>query len=280
MLTPSDRRTILGAQHRKIEKFLQSMPADHWFSQSMCEAWTVADVVAHFTGNNFNHSDWIVDALQSDKVGSLEPRQLKKTRIDASAAVDQVIAFREELGERLLEEYVRSNRSMEHALGAVGDGDWDKLCYRPIGSEPIRNLMDAHIAEASVHLWDIAFPFDTGFKLPEEGLTVIVERYPHRPRWWKVDLSGQHPPLPARFRLRATNAEAPGTDFVIESDADQYMEVANKATADVSFTCDAETFVLMCYGRVTPASLESSGELSWSGDADWAPVFINGYVGG
>lgn len=280
MITPEDRLSILKAENRRVEGYLDDLPGERWDHPSTCAEWTVADVIAHLTLINRNYSKWITDSLtlDRDKPESLPTRS--NSRVDPAGGAQRAIDLRKELGGQLLPEYVKANRAMEQALDSVGPDGWDKLCYRSTGAEPIRNIVDTFIVDVGVHRWDIIYPFDKSVKLSKEGLPVMVERFSQRPRWWEIELPEDHPELPVRFRLQATDVDVSGTDFVVESESNKYMEVSGDRPANVIFKCDAETFVLLTYGRISPGSAIDDGRLIHEGDAKWAEIFIRSYVGG
>jgi hypothetical protein len=85
---------------------------------------------------------------------------------------------------------------------------------------------------------------------------------------------------PARFRFAVRGVTAPGTDFVVATPDEQYMEVTGEAPAQVTFHCEAQTFVLLTYGRLSPASARATGLLTAEGSQAWAEMFLRGYSGG
>jgi uncharacterized protein (TIGR03083 family) len=251
-----------------------------WNHPSTCDQWTVADVIAHITAFNRSHATWITEALQADSVTPERLSRRSNQRVDAAAAAQRVMALRKELGNQLLSAFVKANRAIEHAFEQVGPDDWEKLCYRTIGAEPIRNILDTFIADVGVHRWDVMYPFDPHVQLSHDCLAVMVERYPHRPRWWDITLPPQHPPLPVRLRCTVSGVTTPGTDFVVATPEEKYMEVAGDVPANVTFRCDAQTFVLLAYGRLRPASALSTGTLTYEGEQEWAEIFMQAYIGG
>jgi hypothetical protein len=50
------------------------------------------------------------------------------------------------------------------------------------------------------------------------------------------------------------------------------MEVAGEAPAQMCFQCDAQTFVLLAYGRLSPSSACAAGLLTATGSAPWAEI--------
>lgn len=280
MTTREERVEILKAEYQRLEHYLHTLSREAWNHPSTCDQWTVADVIAHITDGNRNYVTWITEALQSQVVQPESLSRRSNERVDAQAAAHRVIALRQELGDQLLSEFITSSRAMEHALAQVGPDDWEKLCYRPTDAKPIGTLLDTFLAGLSIHRWDVMFPFDPQVQISSDCLAVIVERYPHRPRWWDIALPPQHPPLPVRFRFTVSGVTAPSADFVITTQEEQYMEVAGEVPADVTFRCDAHMFVLLAYGRRSPASALATGTLTYEGSQAWAELFMRAYIGG
>ena len=280
MSTVEERIEILKTEHQRLEQYLHTLSPAAWHHPSTCDQWTVADVIAHLISGNRAHTTWITEALQA-KSGTSErlPRRSHQ-RVNGIAMAQRVIALRQELGSHLLSALVPTNRMIEHAFAQVASDDWEKLCYRPNGAEPMRTILDNFIAEVGVHRWDVLYPFDPHVQLSHDCLAVMVERYPHRPRWWDIALPPQPPPLPVRLRVTISGVTAPGTDFVVATPEEKYMEVAGDAPAPVTFRCDAQTFVLLAYGRIRPASALATGTLTSAGSHAWAELFMHSYIGG
>ena len=278
--TVEERIDILKVEYQRLEQYLHTLSPEAWNHPSTCDQWTVADIIAHLTVSSRSHATWITEALQADSVTSERLPRRSTQRVDAVAFAQRVKAWRKELGTHLLSEFVTTSRALEHAFEQVAPDDWQKLCYRPNGAEPIRTILDNFIAEVGIHCWDIMYPFDPHVQLAPKSVAVMVERYPHRPRWWDIALPPQHPPLPVRFRCTVSGVTAPGTDFVVATPEEKYMEVAGDAPAHVTFRCDAQTFVLLVYGRIKPASALATGTLTYAGSHAWAELFMHSYIGG
>jgi hypothetical protein len=95
------------------------------------------------------------------------------------------MAWRKELGNHLLSAFVTTGRALEHAFEQVAPDDWEKLCYRPNGAEPIRTILDHFIAEVGIHRW-VLMPDgqkrDLGqlnrAELEAQGLKVVLAQEP------------------------------------------------------------------------------------------------------
>ncbi|MGE3540466.1 MAG: maleylpyruvate isomerase family mycothiol-dependent enzyme [Candidatus Tectimicrobiota bacterium] len=280
MTTREERVEILKAEQQRLEQYLHTLLPEAWHHPSTCDQWTVADVIAHLIGGNRRHATWITDALQATSVTPERLPRRSHQRVDAAAMAQRGIALRQELGSHLLSALVTTNRAIAHTFAQVALDDWEKLCYRPNGAEPIHTILDNFIAEVGVHRWDVTYPFDSHVQLAHDCVAVMVERYPHRPRWWDIALPPSHLPLPVRFRFTVSGVTAPGTDFVVATPEEKYMEVAGTVPADVTFRCDAQTFVLLAYGRRSPATALSTGTLTYTGSHAWAELFMRSYIGG
>ena len=279
MSTVEERIAILQAEYQRLEHDLHTLSPEDWQHPTPCDQWTVADVIAHLTVGSRNHATWVTEALAQRVPPERLPRRSRQ-RVDAAAFAQTVIGWRHELGTHLLSDFVTTSRVLVHAFEQVPPDAWETLCYRPNGAEPMRTILDNFIAEVGVHRWDVMSAFDPHVQLSPASVAVMVERYPHRPRWWDITLPPQHPPLPVRFRFTVSGVTALGTDFVVATPEEQYMEVAGNIPAQVTFRCDAQTFVLLAYGRLSPASALAAGMLTYEGSHAWAEIFLRAYKGG
>jgi uncharacterized protein (TIGR03083 family) len=153
---------------------------------SPCAEWTIADVVAHITSSNLEYAASIVLTLQSDASGPALVLRKTNDRVDASPSARRVIEFRRELGESLFERYLESNGAIEASFEQVGPDDWVKLCRRRFSAETLASVLNVFIVDVGVHRWDVMSPFNPEVRLSTEGLSVMVGRYPYRPRWWDI----------------------------------------------------------------------------------------------
>ena len=280
MSTVEERVEILKAEHQRLEQYLHTLSPEAWHHPSTCDQWTVADVIAHLIGGNRSHTTWITEALQAESVTPERLPRRSHQRVDGAAMAQRGIALRQELGSHLLSALVTTNRAIAARLRAGGSRRLGEALLPAQWRRAHAHDPRQFIAEVGVHRWDVMYPFDPHVQLSPEWVAVMVERYPHRPRWWDIALPPQHPPLPVRFRFPVSGVTAPGTDFVVATPEEKYMEVAGDVPADVTFRCDAQTFVLLAYGRLSPASALATGTLTYEGSHAWAEIFMHSYIGG
>jgi len=139
--------------------------------------------MAHLIGGSRRHATWIAEAFHAEGVSPERRPRRSRQRVDAVALAHRVLALRTGLGSDLLSAFVTSARAIEQTCTLVGPNDWETLCYRPNGAEPLRTILDNFIAEVGVHCWDVMVPFAPHVQLSPEAAVVMVERYPYRPPW-------------------------------------------------------------------------------------------------
>ncbi len=279
MLPPEERLRILLAETHRLEDYLTSLSKEHWTHPTACSEWCVADVVAHLVDNGKNYAPRIIRALQGDaSPDDLSPRRAQGS-VDPVSSAQRIIALRKQFSEpdALLPEFLVANRAFREAMAMVGSGDWYKSVYRPAGSEAISDLVDMGLAELTLHGWDIRSQFDPSVALSPEGLPVVVERIAQRPRQWSFKEGAS--PLPFRYRFEVATP-APYLADVVVTEVEQYMEVASDKKADIIFSCDGETYVMLMYGRVDPSHALNDGRLSFAGEQLLVAAFADCFVGG
>ena len=169
---------------------------------------------------------------------------------------------------------------MDKVLAKVGTLDWDKLVYRRVGTESLRNVLDMFVTERTIHGWDIRSRFDPQAGLSPHCVPIIVQRIPQRPRWWSFRLDPGLSKLPLRYRFVITSPLDYTVDVVVAADDQQYMEVGSRQPAQVTFRCDGETFIMLMYGRIKTTDAMSEGRLHYEGEEDLAAEFAQRFTGG
>jgi uncharacterized protein (TIGR03083 family) len=281
MWSSAERITILRAETERLEQYLKALPEAAWERPSACDRWTIADVVAHLTWPGRIYPSRILRALQGDALPDQEPahHRLDAGQMDPAVEGDRAILLRQELGDQLLADFIKSNQAIDQALAKAGPQDWEKLVYRGVGTESLRNLVDVFITERTIHGWDIRSRFDPQARLSPECVPIIVERIPQRPRWWSFRAEAGFSPLPLRYRFAVTQP-APSVVDVVVTEAHQYLEVASQDAAQVIIRCGGETFVLLMYGRIKPEAAMAEGCVSFEGDQQLVTAFTERFTGG
>jgi predicted lipid carrier protein YhbT len=83
---------------------------------------------------------------------------------------------------------------------------------------------------------------------------------------------------PVRYRFEVTERVSIRADIVVEGDKAR-LEDSGKGSANVTFRCDTETFVLLMYGCLAPAPTITGGRLVVEGDGELAAQFGQWFKG-
>jgi uncharacterized protein (TIGR03083 family) len=277
MSAPEQHVSILQSEMRRLEEFLGTLSHEDWQRSSRCDQWTVADVVAHLTALTQAHTALIVGALHGD---TSRPQDVPLIAGQAAADIaHQAIAIRQRLGDDLLPMCIAAQRAFHEILATIGPADWDKPCYAPQGRVSIGSRVDGSITERTIHGWDIQSVFDPQTRLSPACLPIVVAWNAQRPRWRQAP--SEAAPLASSIRYRFDVTGVPGyrTDVVL-TDGQSYMEAVGNTPADVTFRCDAETFILLMYGRIRAQEAVSQGKMTFESDAELAAAFSQRFQGG
>lgn len=177
MTPPQDRIQLLKSESDRAKDYLSALSTDDWSSPTACEAWEVRDVVAHmimaaemFVGN-------ISRGLANDSSPSegMPPAGSVDVAARQVANAQRAISIRESLGEQLLTAFNASCDDLDRSLAGIGPEDWDKPCFHPAATIPVRTYVDLRLAELIVHGWDIRSRLEVSTHLPEGCLPATVD---------------------------------------------------------------------------------------------------------
>ena len=273
MTSPQDRIQLVKLESDRLKKYLGALPADAWNKPSACEAWQVRDVVAHMTMGGEMFSGNVARGLANDPSPSegMPPAGSADMAARMAANAERAISIRESLGEQLLPAFGARCDDLDRLLAGIGPQDWDKPCYHPAGPITVRTYVDLRLTELMVHEWDIRSKLEGSAHMPEKCLPAMVDfisafivGYLFKP--------GSKLGTPVRYRFELTGAVSSRHDIMVE-DGRAHMQAAGTAAADVTFRCDAETFVLLVYERITLAAAVSDGRISVGGNRELAAQF-------
>ena len=188
-----------------------------------------------------------------------------------AANARSTIAFRESLGDNLLQTFSEKCDHLHQRLAGLGRQDWDKPCYHPATILTLRSYLDLRIAEVAVHDWDIRSRLDPSSRVQTESLPAIIDLIP-------VLVVGRffHPGAglsqPVTYRFDLTGPAADSHDIVVR-DGNARMQPARHEAPDVTFHCHGETFVLVAYGRISMDSAVDDGRVTVEGNLELAAQF-------
>ena len=271
------RVTVLQNEGRRFISYLQTLSSQDWSHPSACEGWTVADVLGHLAGQDF--SPRILRGLQGD-ISPPEGSPAASTHDEdqfAQSIFQRAIGTKERLGDQLLSTFSQRVDDTVQVFGGIADDQWETLCYWPPGPEPVRTMLDMRISELVMHAWDIRSRFEPDYHLSDDSVLVLMDTvnrairraFRPEPSWAE----------PIRYRFQIAAPSPAMSDIVLTRDGGS-VGPGGAESADVVFSCDGETYVLLMYGRLKLETAIDQALLSVEGDAELAERFAGRFKGG
>lgn len=277
METFAERVTILETESERIKQYLHALPAEAWSQQSACTQWQVQDVVAHLIGVAETYASSIARGLKGDTAplpGRL-PAGQGTAALAAAGIAQRSIAARRSLGDQLLATYDAANDHLNRTIAALRPEERTILCYHPGGMVAAQNFMALRLKELAVHEWDIRAGLEPEAHLAQACIPAIMMTISEAIasgslRWafW----TGPQLTTPVRYRFVVSGTGPSQSDIVVDGDRLR-MAGADGSTASVTMRCDAETYVLLVYGRLDLHAAMASGRLTVEGDRSLAMAF-------
>lgn len=267
---------VIGTLARELHRFLAGLPEAELGRQSACDAWTVREVAGHLTNRAERQIASMTRGRQGDAgppAGFSAPAELTAMSA-ANAGAD--IAYTQALGEALLPTFERQYRELHALLAGFSGADWGCACWHPRrGTMPAREYVSQRIQELAVHDWDIRSAFDAAAELHPEARPVLLGMSAH---WLRAAYQpGPYPPTgEVRYRFALTDAEA--MEALVGPTGVQAGAGLPAGTADLTVECDANTYLLLAYGRLDLVGM-AGGRLQTTGPVDLLGRFAEWMVG-
>ena len=280
MQNPAERVEILRRETAAFKERIASLSADDWDRPSACVGWSVADVVAHLTGQAFALN--VSRGLQGDYSPPAGAAPVTEHNEDEFARNIFQRAFntRAEFGDHLQEMLFQRLDEAVELFDTVEAGQWDNLCYWPPGPEPVHTMLDMRISELTMHAWDVCSQFDSDYHLSDGSVRVLMDTGNRAAR--RAFRPDTTIPAPQVYRFVIEGPVEATYELVIANEEVTLREGegAGDGQPDVVFRCDGETYVMVMYGRLTPEDAIMAGKLDWDGDERLALGFGARFLGG
>ena len=255
----------------ELAAFFYSLPDDVWRDPERygtpCEDWKVADVVTHLiqVGDMFFQS--VARALEGD---TTPPMGYRVPTPEESLA--QLVELRDAYFEDLFYEFNTSCRRLNSLLVSLGQESYDTPAWHPAGAVPVTQLITRRAFELAVHGWDVRSAFDRSARLNASALPFLVENLW---TWLRLDFQATAElETTAIYRFDLHGPEKTSYDVAVSSD-DFTAAASDGGGADVTFRCDADTYVLFVLGRLPFNRSVRRGRLSFEGDEQLATRFTS-----
>ena len=257
-----------------------ALSAEDWDRPSACDGWSVADVVAHLSGQAFALN--VSRGLQGDYSPPAGAAPVTEHNEDEFARNIFQRAFntRAEAGDHLQEVLFQRLDESVDVFAGVADRQWDNLCYWPPGPEPVHTMLDMRISELTMHAWDVCSRFDPDYRLSDGSVRVLMDTVNRAAR--RAFRPDPTIPAPQVYRFVIDRPITVVYELVIANEEIVLRQAQDERAdgADVTFKCDGETYVMVMYGRLTPDEALVSGKMDWDGDERLALGFGARFLGG
>lgn len=271
MPTSEELAALVSSESARLLEYFKTLSPDDWQTQSACDAWNNADVVAHMVMAVDMFSANIERGANGDSSPpeGMGPPQETDLAARMAANATRAVAMRESLGDTLVEAFGQNCDKLNELLARMGPADWEKQCYHPAAYLSIRRYLILRLAEMSVHEWDIRSRLEDGANLPGDVAAALIELFPGFVVG-RLFQPGSGIASPSRFRF---NLSEGGSHDIVAGGGEPRMEPATDDPADVTFTCSGSTLTLLAYGRITVEEAVANGDITIEGNRELATQF-------
>ncbi len=235
---------------------------------SPCEGWKVADVIAHLIEGATLYSLSVGRALKGESSPPMGHRSMGRQE-----ATEALISLRGSYDEDLFLEFNGSCKQLNTLLVSLESKDFKAPAFHSFfGAIPVSRLIELRVLELAVHGWDVRYSLDRSATLSEKALPFLTG---WMQSWFSIGFQKSDmlvSPVTYRFRLNEPVTES--YDVVITGD-DFSLQPSDGADADVTFSCDTNTYILLGMGRLPFARSVRRGRLSFEGDEKLASQFTD-----
>jgi uncharacterized protein (TIGR03083 family) len=282
METPTHVVQVLRGEAERLTQYLQMLPPDAWRRPSACALWEVRDVVGHLTGMAERFRGTVSRAVRGDvspPAGS--PPVGTSTQAGRRAFVARgAIARRESLGDQLFPTFQAQMDQFIALLAQLGPQDWEKPAYSALRLVPLWTYPYLTLREIAIHAWDIRSRFDPAARLSVASVPALMQGIALQigPPWDAAFGQDAGRSRPVRSRWEVTGV-APSRYDIVGENGTCRIEPASEAVADVTFRGEAETVVLVLYGRLTLEAAIAVGRLRTEGEPGLVAAFAQWLTG-
>ena len=241
---------VIGALARGLNQFLNDLSPNDLRRHSACDAWTVRDVAGHLT----NRAERQITSMTRGREGDSAPPPGFSAPSDMMAMsvanADADIAYSISMGDDLLPTFERRYRELHLLLNSFGGEDWRCTCWHPRrGGMTAREYVSQRIQELAVHDWDIRSAFDPQAPLHPDAVPVLLGM---SARWLRSAYNPANDPPSDEIRYHFALSDAAPIDVSVRPDGVQVGAGLHPNLDDIDMVvaCNANTYLLLAYGRV------------------------------
>ena len=255
--------SVIGSLARELHEFLNGLSEDELDAQSACHAWTLRDVAGHLTNRAERQITSMTRARTADSGPPAGFTPATDNMAMSAANADADIEYTRSMGNTLLPTFEDNYRSLHRLLNDFNGDDWNRACWHPRrGTMTAREYVSQRIQELAVHDWDIRSGLDPHAALHPSSIPVLLGM---SARWLGSAYNpGSQPPAGA-VRYRFALSDAGAVDVLIGPDGVQVGSGLHQDGVDATVECDANTYLLLAYGRLDLEAAMAAGRIRAQG---------------
>ena len=254
----------------ELAGYIHTLPDDIWRNAeqygSVCEGWTIADVITHLIAGASRQSEGIPKSL----AGNPSPPMGGFAPLGSQEAIEHVIALRDAYFEDLFWEFNGSCKRLNTQLMELEPEHYELPTWHPSGVMPMSRRIDIRAMELAIHGWDIRYSLDRSAKINEKAIPFLKGWLR---RWMRATFQRRDKlDTPLRYRFELEDPVPDSYDVLISGD-NLHLAASNDVAADVTFRCDASAYILFNMGRLPFNRSVRRGLLSFEGDEQLASEY-------
>ena len=268
---------VIGTLARGLHQFLEGLSEDQLATQSACDAWTIRDVAGHLT----NRAERQIASMTRGRTGDSAPPAGFSAPTDnmamSAANADADIEYSRSLGDALVPTFAENYRELHRLLDGFSGDDWRCDCWHPRrGTMTAREYVSQRIQELAVHDWDMRSGLDPNASLHPDAIPVLLGMSTN---WLRSAYNPGNQPPSGEVRYRFSLSDADAMDVLVTPESASAGVGLHQDAVDLTVECDANTYLLLAYGRLDLAGAMQSGRIRTSGDGELLDKFVGWMVG-
>ena len=270
-----ERIQLVRDLSNELAAYLHTLPDNIWREPdvyaSACEGWKIADVITHLIlgANVFGLS--ITNAVK----GVTAPPMGFSRAATPEEGLARLVDTRNAIHEDLFYDFNASCKRFNTLLLSLDESAYSLPTWHPYFIISVDRLIDIRASELAVHSWDIRYPLDRAAGLSARAKPFMLEFVW---RWLRTGFQKRAAlAAPIRYRFDITDADG-GYDAHVTGDNFR-LAPADDSPADVVFSCDTDTYILFCMGRLPLRRSVRRGRIALAGDETLAAQFTDWFKG-
>ena len=268
---------VIGALARGLHEYLSGLSQDELATQSACDAWTIRDVAGHLT----NRAERQIASMTRGRTGDSAPPAGFSAPSDnmamSAANADADIEYSRSLGDALVSTFSDNYRALHQLLDSFAGDDWRCDCWHPRrGTMTAREYVSQRIQELAVHDWDIRSGLDPNAGLHPDAIPVLLGMSAH---WLRSAYNPGANPPEGEVKYRFALSDAAAVDVAVGPGGAHAGVGLHDGDVDLTVRCDANTYLLLAYGRLDVNAAMASGRLTATGTDGLLDRFVAWMVG-